>query len=344
MTEVNLAHLALVDLPVPTIVVNLSGHVLYANRMGQRAFGLSSSVTSIERWQPEGRELVDQLELMGASSNWQPLRLHCGDRPLHCQARGVMSAGLDEPCVAITLAPNAAKPFKDHARQIRQLNEQLAAHRVTEAELRRAMDVSALLQRELVHRVKNNLTVMSALLRSEAKSADSPAISTVLNEAAGRIMSISTVHEMLDATGSLSEVETGELLAHLIGRISSSFCPKNIDIEADLEGARAHIDIGLPLALLVNELVTNAIKHAFSGRTVGCISIGMRKLGSDLELQVSDNGVGMPTKEDGEPVTPRIVYALARQLNANIECRVEGGTHWRFLFPDGRDVDMSSRP
>ena len=158
------------------------------------------------------------------------------------------------------------------------------------------------------------------------------AISAVLLEAAGRIMSISVVHEILDASDRSDYLDLSDLFRELLDRIKSSICPTSVAIQSEVSAARAPIELALPVALLVNELVTNAIKHAFPGRDRGRIFVGFARSGQLWELRVSDDGTGMPAGPDGRLKRPRIVAALIDQLEGEANCRVDDGTHWTIRF------------
>ncbi|WP_375257040.1 sensor histidine kinase [Citreimonas sp.] len=337
MIDDRLAGLALADHPVPTLVVSLDGGIRYANNAALAELGLRRvdpcDPPRLDAWAtPQGGGLYDMLALAASSSNWLPLRLQRGDETFHLRARGLRAGDGAAPAVLMTAVPDATAGFRTHAQQIRELNEQLALHRKTEAKLKASVEASEILKRELVHRVKNNLAIMSALLRTEARSAQDPAISSALLEASGRIMSISVVHEILDETGQADEIDLKAVLTVLTDRMRDSICPPHVSLHAEVCPVRVNIRKALPVVLLANELVTNAIKHAFDGRAAGRIDLSVERHQATCRLVVADDGIGMRPDETGAPRRPRIVSALADQLGASRTCVVEGGTHWTIDF------------
>lgn len=332
-----IAQLALADHPVATLVVDLRGDVLFSNAAARTAFAdpdhPDKTLDTLHGWAVPGAPLGRTLAAVASSSNWMPLRLQRCDRQIPVRARGVRQSPDTPPVVLITFHRDMSEPFIEHANQIRALNRQLAIHRETEAQLRAAIEVSEGLKRELVHRVKNNLAIISSLLRSQARSSTGPSTALALETAAARIKSIAVVHDLLDANSEVEILGTRRLLSDLLDYIRQAICPPHVQMYGTFDDAQIHVQRALPLALLTNELVTNAIKHAFPGRDTGKVTISFRQDGACHWLEVGDDGIGLPTGADGTRVMPRIVSALATQLDATLDCRVAGGTTWMLRIP-----------
>ncbi|MHA3977985.1 sensor histidine kinase [Halovulum sp. GXIMD14794] len=332
-----IAQLALADHPVATLVVDLGGHVLFANAAARKAFGAMvdgpATLATLEGWTTPGTSLPELLGQIAGSSNWVPVRLQRDGQVVPARARGVRQDRSRPPLVLMTYFNDLSEPFVEHAKQIRQLNRQLALQRETEAQLRAAMEISEGLKRELVHRVKNNLAIISSLLRSQARSSGENSTSLALETAASRIRSIAVVHDLLDANREVEILGTGQLLTDLLTHIRDAICPPEVVLDGRFEDAEIHVERALPLALLTNELVTNAIKHAFPGQDGGRVEIAFRPDAGGYRLDVVDDGIGLPKGGDGNWLTPRIVAALATQLDARLECTVEGGTAWSLHVP-----------
>ncbi len=340
-TGPRISEMALAAHPVATLVVDLDGGILYSNAEARRIFNLTKADgptgASISDWHLRRMPLREMLSTASMSSNWIPVILFRGDIAVHARARGMRENGASTPCVLITSAADNTTPFVTHTRQIRELNTQLALYQKKSQELQSAVEVSRFLERELVHRVKNNLAIISALLNQQARSAGDGVVADALRTAASRIKSIAVVHDVLDARRQTDLVDLAETLSLLVDGIRSALCPKHIKLEVETAYAIMHINVVLPLALLVNELVTNAIKHAFVDRTEGRVRCICRIQDDEVEICVSDNGTGMPVTEIGSPRMPRIVSALAEQIGASIDFKVADGTEWSVRFPfDGR--------
>lgn len=328
----SISRIALASHPVATLVVDLKARVLYSNNAARASFLLPKSSdgppSSISAWEARRGPLWKVLRDAAASSNWLPDVLSCGDATINVRVRGITVGEPAMLCVLITSVPDTTAAFKEHTRQIRLLNSQLSIYQETAERLRRSVIFAGVLKRELVHRVKNNLAIVSALLRTEARSTNDQAIADALQGAASRIMSISTVHEILDTSDQSNTVDIFELFTKLVSNIREAICPQHIFIEADVDRAVADIDVALPLALLINELLTNAVKHAFVGKDAGQVRLSIRRVGSEMEVRVADDGIGMPRSGDGQVRIPRVVSALADQLDASVDCRVSAGTEW----------------
>ncbi|MCF3973006.1 sensor histidine kinase [Paracoccus salsus] len=336
-SQAPIADLALDAHPCTTLVVDLEGRVLYANAAGRNAFGLARPSgpvpCDIAGWKTRPMPLADLLRSASMSSNWIPAHFFRDEVSIHARARGLPPDGTAMPRILIASVADSTAQFSIHAQQIRDLNSQLALYQKKSDELEASVAVAKFLERELVHRVKNNLAIISALLNEQARSAGDQSVSGALRSAASRIKSIAVVHDILDSNHQTEIVELAELMPKLINGIRAALCPKHIRIEVETESAAIHIDLALPLALLVNELVTNAIKHAFPGRSSGRIHCRCTILDVEIEITVSDDGVGLPVDRAGEPRQPYMVGALVSQIDGSMECRLDQGTEWRLRFP-----------
>ena len=195
-----------------------------------------------------------------------------------------------------------------------------------EESLRRAVAQKDLLLREVNHRVKNNLQVVASLLRMRARSERTAESRAAIRDAHARIEAIALVHRRIYEEGSVEQVELqvffGELLDHLKKSIGSEFI--EIVVTGSVGDVRLATDRAVSLSLLVTELVTNAIEHAFTGRAGGRITVDLAVGdGDEITLVVADDGVGFdPTAEyDGTGIN--LAELLARQLGG--ELRFEPG-------------------
>jgi len=202
------------------------------------------------------------------------------------------------------------------------------ARDVTEA--RRATDRVAaqlaekeVLLREIHHRVKNNLQIVSSLLYLQEQISASSALAAMLTESRSRIAAMSLVHETLYSSGNLASIDIEAYARSLAGSLEASFGVVQRGIALSIEGESffLEIDRAIPCGLILNELVTNALKHAFPGGRRGTISIGLAITSSNFEVHVRDDGVGMPMSSNdsrgglGLLLVPR----LTAQLGATIE-------------------------
>ncbi|WP_255503731.1 sensor histidine kinase [Methanothermobacter sp. KEPCO-1] len=204
--------------------------------------------------------------------------------------------------------------------------------REAEEEILREKEV---LLREIHHRVKNNLQIISSLLNLQLSRIGDEELRKIVRESQGRIKAMAMIHEHLYQSESLERVNFREYVEKLVGDIIISH---GVSVRKDLEieDIELDLDTAIPLGLLINELVTNSIKYAFpEGR--GTITIGMRKADGSVELVVADDGVGLP--EDIDPSSTdtlglKLVSLLTDQLNGKMTLDVEGGTKFSMVFRD----------
>lgn len=208
---------------------------------------------------------------------------------------------------------------KDHLiAYVRNISEQIKFQETIEQSLREKETLLA----EVHHRVKNNLAVISGLLEMQTFNAKDERIAKELKESQSRIQSIATVHEILYQSESFSDIALHSYIDELASFIAGTFGPhdKNIHFEKEIEPISLTVKQAVPCGLLLNELITNAYKHAFEGRSEGIITIKLFKKADTIHLQVSDNGVGLP--EDFEASSSSLgmtlINTLVRQLGGSL--------------------------
>lgn len=192
-----------------------------------------------------------------------------------------------------------------------------------------------LLLRELHHRVKNNIQVISSLLAMQSTGGD-PEVEKRLEESQNRIRSIALIHEQLYRSSELANIEVRDYFEVLVSQLLQSFGKAGaVRLELDTDAIQLDIDQSMACGLIVNELVTNALKHAFPEGRAGVVRVGLRaRPGGELELFVSDDGPGLNgTRAGGAPTLGMsLVKTLARQLRGRVEVDGTSGTTVRVFF------------
>ncbi len=212
--------------------------------------------------------------------------------------------------------------------------------------IRVSLQEKEVLLREIHHRVKNNLQVISSLFNLQVGHSPDDACRGVFKEAQTRIRSMSLVHEKLFQSGNLSRIDFGgyinSLALHLVQAYSAQ--PGCVRLETEFEDVTLDIASAMPCGLLLNELISNAIKHAFPESRAGVIRIGLkRRPGGLIEVRVADDGIGFPKDLDFRKANSfglQIVNLLAGQLEAAIELDRTNGTAFTVTF---RELKYSSR-
>lgn len=194
------------------------------------------------------------------------------------------------------------------------------------------------LLKEIHHRVKNNLQVTSSLLKLQAEGVVDESARTALREGQSRIRSMALVHELLYRSKDLSSVDLGEYIRDLTRQLLRSHALESVDvrIESRFIPVPLPIDVAVPCGLILNELVSNALKHAFPDGRRGTVSVELHPGPEFDDLVVRDNGVGMPSDIDhaAEPTLGiRLIRTLADQIDGKLMIRSDGGTEVRLSIP-----------
>jgi two-component sensor histidine kinase len=193
-----------------------------------------------------------------------------------------------------------------------------------EKDLRLALADRELLLMEIEHRVKNNLSVVTSVLRLGRSDVEDDRASKILLEAETRIRSMALMYERLYDSKSLADVELGVYVRKLGAQLMKAYAVSS-NIALDVVSDEIHMDMKrvVPLGLILNELITNALKYAFPGGQGG-IRIELRRSESRISVRVSDNGVGFPADFRAER-TGGVGYKLVLMLTAQLKGEIATG-------------------
>lgn len=214
------------------------------------------------------------------------------------------------------------------------VTEQREAHDLVVA----ALAERDVLLREVYHRVKNNLQQIDGLIAMESEAVSDPEAAQALAALSGRVRAMGAVHQRLVSSDSVVELSVRGFMSDLcrdIGR-SHNLGKRSISLDVQVDDSKIHIERAVIVGLLVNELVTNALKHAFPDGRSGVVTVRYKKEVSGTVLEVADNGVGMGPDRGGADTTRhlglRLIDGFADQLNGRIEFVSAGGTCARLLL------------
>ncbi len=207
----------------------------------------------------------------------------------------------------------------------------------SEETVRKSLKEKELLLAEVHHRVKNNLAVITGLLELQSYATDNKNAQTVLNDSRHRIFSIALVHEKLYQNENLSDIEVEPYINELVQSLNKSFKSAftQVDIVFDIDPINLIITQAIPCGLLINEIVTNAYKHAFNDRETGEVIISFKKEKELLVLSIKDDGVGfdkMNYAKGGPSLGMKLIRTISKQLRAETEIRSGEGAEFIFRF------------
>lgn len=213
-----------------------------------------------------------------------------------------------------------------------------------EEKLKAALTEKEVLLREVHHRVKNNMQVISSLLKIQSNHVEDARFQEILAECQNRVQSMALVHEYLYKAEDLSAVDFKEYVQALTNELCQSYLigSTNVTLEIEMEKISLFIDIAVPCGLIINELVSNALKHAFKNDRPGKIWISMHLCDNrEANMIVSDNGIGMPPGMDFNTIESLGLYLVrmlvVKQLHGTVTLKSGPGTEFHIRFSmDGR--------
>lgn len=212
----------------------------------------------------------------------------------------------------------------------------ITSKKINENELISSLKEKEILLKEIHHRVKNNLQVISSILNLQSSFVEDKKILEVLEESRNRIRSMAVIHENLYRTDNFSSINFTEYLKNLVANLISSYQVHSIiTLEQELDVVELTLDQAVPMGLLVNELVTNAIKYAFPNGEPGIIGVQLKQEATSITLVIKDNGVGLPIDFDMENTNTlglQLVTTLVYQLEGQLSLQVRNGTEFLITF------------
>jgi PAS domain S-box-containing protein len=225
----------------------------------------------------------------------------------------------------------------------------ITERRQAEAQMKRALKDNEVLLREVHHRVKNNLQVICSLLRLQARYTQDDSLLQVLRDCRERVYAMALLHDQLHRARDLSSVDLSEYLKNVA---SSLFCSYGVDsarieLRLHLQNITVAFDTAIPCGLIVHELVSNSLRHAFPDGAGGRVSLNLRaRTGGRVELTIADDGIGCHEctgGTSGKSLGLRLVTLLAEQMEAGVERSTTEGTQYRIRFQVKNQVESNPK-
>ncbi|AFY32276.1 PAS domain S-box protein [Calothrix sp. PCC 7507] len=239
---------------------------------------------------------------------------------------------LDQLTVQIAIAIQQSSIFQ-------QAQNELAERQKAEVNLRSALAEKEVLLKEIHHRVKNNLQIVSGLLELQSQTLKDVELIKTLRETQNRIKSISLIHKNLYTFPNIGQIDIAEYIYTLATSllISYQIVPGRIGLETKIDSVHLNIDQAIACGLIINELISNALKHAFSNQQTGTITISLRNLEQNIEMIIQDNGTGLPNdidwKNSGSLGLSLVHDLVVEQLDGSIILDNHHGTVFNIKFP-----------
>ncbi|OPY26095.1 MAG: aerobic respiration control sensor protein ArcB [Methanocella sp. PtaU1.Bin125] len=224
------------------------------------------------------------------------------------------------------------------AQAVEALQAEIAERRKVEAKMQSSLEEKEVLLKEIHHRVKNNLQIISSLLSLQSGSVKTENPAGMFRDSQDRIRSMALIHEKLYRARDISRVDFAEYVSSLTAYLARSYITgPGVEIAIAIDGIYLDIDKAIPCGLIINELVSNALKYAFPGGRTGHVRVSMAREGGRYLLIVGDDGAGLPPGLDFRNTASlglQLVNTLVSQLEGAV-CLEEGaGTTFRITFPD----------
>ncbi|MGB9869108.1 sensor histidine kinase [Methanothermobacter sp.] len=208
--------------------------------------------------------------------------------------------------------------------------------------LEKSLEEKELLLKEIHHRVKNNLMIISSLLSLQSRKAKDEETLDLFRESENRTRSMALIHERLYRSGDLKNIDMGEYIGTLASEVFRSYsADSRIRLNIDVDELKVDVETAIPVGLIVNELLTNAVKHAFPDGE-GTVSVSVKRSNKHVLIEVSDDGVGFPPDLDWESSPSlglQLVRNLTEQIDGSAEMISDEGTTFRITFMEKGVID-----
>ncbi|MEH2127617.1 PAS domain S-box protein [Nostoc sp.] len=222
------------------------------------------------------------------------------------------------------------------------IHQDITEQKQAEEKIKASLKEKEVLLKEIHHRVKNNLGIVNSLLQMQCRRTQDPVVAATLRDSQNRIASIALVHEKLYRSEDLADIDFAQYIPDLTTHLFDSYNVSSNQIQLNIQVDNASLDIetAIPCGLIINELVSNALKYAFVGNMGGKIEVKFyQQSESTLTLIIRDNGVGLPENFDSKKTKTlglTLVQGLVKQLRGKLEIDSQQGTEFKITFTNSR--------
>ena len=219
------------------------------------------------------------------------------------------------------------------------ISRDISERKKTEKLLKKSLDEKEMFLKEIHHRVKNNLMVISSLLSLQSRYIKDKKTLDIFKDSQNRARSMALIHERLYNSSDLKRINFGEYIQTLTMELFRTYMSNSsyIKLNMDVEDVMIDINTAVPLGLIVNELISNSMKHAFFERETGEINVNFKFSHDNFILLVKDNGIGFPEELDfknTDSLGLRLVNSLTNQIHGDIQLKVDNGSEFKIKFKE----------
>jgi two-component sensor histidine kinase len=206
----------------------------------------------------------------------------------------------------------------------------------SENQLKESLNEKEILLKEVHHRVKNNLQIINSILNLQSSYIEDEKTLEIISESQNRIRSMSFIHESLYQTNNFSSINFKEYIENLLSNLAFSYqVGTKITIRKEIENIDLSLDQAIPCGLILNELITNALKYAYAIEEAGIVDISIQKVESKIHMSIKDYGKGLPKNFDIETADSlglSLVHTLTDQIDGELIVKSDGGTKILIIF------------
>lgn len=324
--------------PEPALIVRPDGSLAHMNRRAAQLLAAGSTDRRADEWlgaDVDQAQVYFQRCLGTAAPLLGTLTVRTPDGADRVQCRGARLATAAGATLLVRLTRTDEERFRALSTKVTELNEEITRRKHAEAILQETVRDKELVMRELQHRVKNNMQMLSGMLLGAVREARTPDAGSALRDAAARFSAVGAVQQLLYGSGELGVIDTEALVRTLLGGLKA-LAAQPLETSSRVDATELPVDTATPVALILNELLTNSLKYGRPAEGAQRVHVTFVKEGDGLLLRVEDNGPGFAVADQGRRASGLgLVRGLLRQLGGRLEVEADGGARCTatFAFP-----------
>lgn len=314
------------------------GRLLVANKAWMKLWGKSAEDLTVDSREREQFQLDERDEYLGAfKSRIEEIYKQGGE--LYIPELQVLRKRSKQRAIWISQYFYALLNDKKKVDKVIIITENITERILAQEELKNSLKEKEILLKEVHHRVKNNMQVISSMLKLQSRYIEDDRSLELFQECQNRVRSMALIHEKLYQSKNFEKLDFDQYVRTLTSTLFDTFSRSDIQIDTSIISNDVEFDMtkAIPCGLIINELVSNSLKHAFKGRKKGNIKLSMTKEGENYKLLYSDDGIGFPAGLDfknTDSLGMQLVNALTKQLHGEIKLRKNNGTEFQLIFPE----------